>query len=425
MRIETITACPQSQANKESSLSLLSLPKEVWVGWISSAVEAYNMAIYSFIAPLLATLLFQQTTEAKALFFSYSFAFIGSCFLYPLGAFYYGFVGDKQGRQKTCIYSTLGLAIATGMMGLVSIEFLADSAWIYFLVLICVQYFFSGGEYYGSIVFSLEHSEEIGKKQNGLMSAFSCLFAVFGIVAANGMATFSIAREGGVWIQICFLAGALGGLISYFMKNHCKETPAFAALSRKTVESLDWFSFINSEWKKIVRVMMVFAFFIVSYSFIFIFLPLYPFTDSSGQNLDTFYSLMAYGVFLVASGWLADRFGVQKIMLMGILLFSIFIVPLCYFCSQLFVLQIILTAFACLAIGPIHGWMLQQFEVSHRCRGIFISSALATALFLGSTVPICLMLLEAYDSLVICSIYPLMVALVSFGCLCRKYGLAE
>ncbi len=55
--------------------------------------------------------------------------------------------------------------------------------------------------------------------------------------------------------------------------------------------------------------------------------------------------------------------------------------PFIYLCENLLSLQMILTACACLVIGPIHSWMLNQFEVQNRCRGIFISSAIATSVF--------------------------------------------
>ena len=219
--------------SRSGSRFFYALPKEVWIGWISSLVEAYNMAIYSFIAPVLAKQLFQHTKDWNAVFFSYSLVFIGSCLLYPVGAIYYGFMGDKRGRQKTCVYSTLGLAVATGMMGLV--PFHAGSAWVFFLVLICVQHFFSGGEYHGSIVFSLEHSEQ---KDSGFMSSLSCLFAVFGLVAANGLATISVLMENELWVRGCFFAGAAGGLIRYFLKNHCRETPAFFTISREKLDEM-------------------------------------------------------------------------------------------------------------------------------------------------------------------------------------------
>lgn len=218
-------------------------PKEVWIGWISSLVEAYNIAIYSFIAPLLAPFLFQQTTAWGSIFFSYSLVFLGSCLLYPAGAIYYGLIGDRYGRQKICVYSTLGLAIATGLMGFISIHLLKDG-WIYFLVLICAQHFFSGGEYHGSIVFSLKHSEQ---KQNGLMSSLSCLFAVFGLALANGLATLSLVMQDEFWIRACFLIGGTGGLISYFLKNHYRETPSFCTLNPALLKEVKWFVFIKQE----------------------------------------------------------------------------------------------------------------------------------------------------------------------------------
>ena len=147
--------------------------KEVWIGWLSSLVEAYNMAIYSFVAPLIAPLLFKDQTASNAIFFSYCLVFIGSCLMYTAGAVYYGLIGDRIGRQKICVYSTLGLAIATGLMSVIPV-YLFENAWIYFLLLIGAQHFFSGGEYHGSIIFSLEHSEP---RQNGLASSLSCLFA--------------------------------------------------------------------------------------------------------------------------------------------------------------------------------------------------------------------------------------------------------
>lgn len=386
------------------------ISKNVWVGWLSSLVEAYNMAIYSFVAPFLAQLIFQNHAEKNAVFFSYSLILLGCCLFYPLGAFYYGFVGDKKGRQKTCVYATLGLGLATGLMGLVP---MGDKSWVCFLILICAQHFFSGGEYHGSIVFSLEHAE---RKQNGFLSALSCLFAVLGLVSANGLATLFIGNTQG--IRLCFLMGALGGLISYILKNHCQETPAFIALSRHSTEGLLWSTFLKSEWKKISAVVGVLAFFMVSYTFIFIFLPLaYP---DQTTHFDTFKSLITYGFLLIVAGWIADRVGTQKIMQTGLLTFSFTLIPACYVCPDLFYLQMILTISASLVIGPIHGWMLNQFEVQNRCRGIFMSSAIAISIFGGSTVPICLMIFEKTHSLSLCGVYPLIIALLACGCLVSR-----
>lgn len=388
-----------------------SVQKEVWIGWFSSLIEAYNMAIYTFLAPFLARFLFHNAENA--VFFSYALILIASCFLYPLGATYYGYIGDQQGRQRTCVYSTLGLATATGLMGIIPFH-MENGTWVCFLVLICAQHFFSGGEYHGSIVFSLEHSE---RKQNGTMSSLSCLFAVFGLILANGLASLSSLANYELAVRMCFFIGGVGGLVSYLLKNHCRETPAFIALSKQPLKTTKWDIFIKDEWQKIGSVILMLAFFIVSYTFIFIFLPLIYLENNAPQTFDTFKSLIAYGVCLVTAGLIADRIGQEQTMLMGIKSFSIIIFPLCYLCENLLILQMVLTACASLVIGPIHSWMLHQFEAKNRCRGIFISSAIATSIFGGSTVPICLMIFEKFHSPFACCIYPLVVAMGSFVCL--------
>ncbi len=386
----------------------LSLPKEAWIGLLSSLVEAYNMAIFSFTAPFFAKRLFCDATPWSAVFFSYSLVFIGSCFLYPAGAIYFGFLGDKKGRQKTCTRSTLGLGLATGMMGFIPIDLFGAQAWICFLLLICAQHFFSGGEYHGSIVFSLEHARE---QKSGFMSSASCLFAVAGIALASGLATQSLMIQNPLWVRGCFLIGGIGGLLSYFFKNHCEETPIFAAIPKELLKTVQPKEFLQNQWRRILGTVLILGFFCISYSFIFIFLPL----TREGQTFDTLQSLIIYALFLIAAGILADRFGMQKIMRIGCILFSIAIIPLCYFSTHLLILQMTLTIFACLVIGPIHSWMLNQFEPHERCRGIFISSAIATCLFGGSTVPICLILFEKSHSLAITGIYPLVFSLCALA----------
>lgn len=390
------------------------LRKEVWIGWISSLVEAYNMVIYSFIAPLLAPLLFQEESAWSAVFFSYSLVLIGTTLLYPAGAIYYGYLGDRYGRQNLCVYSTLGLALATGLMGLIPSQWLING-WPYFLVLIGAQHFFSGGEYHGSIVFSLEHSN---RKQTGLISALSCLFAVIGLLSANGLATLAFIIKDELWIRACFLAGGLGGMLSFILKKYCSETPAFSSINPETLKKVKWFSFLNSDWRKLVTVVSMLGFFLVSYTFIFIFLPLIEFNGQI-DDFSTFKSLIAYGVFLVLSGILSDKVGIQKTMITGLCLFSLVLLPVSYYSHSLIAIQMVLTPCACLVIGPIHSWALNQFEISRRCRGIFMSSAIAMSIFGGSTVPICLMLFETSGSLFICCLYPFAIALASLVCLLK------
>lgn len=393
------------------------LSREVWVGWFSSLSEAYNMAIYSFTAPFLAKLIFSQETPWSAVFFSYCLVFLGSCLFYPLGAAYYGLIGDRRGRNRTCLYSTFGLAVATGLMGLVPIQLFGNWAWAIFCLLICMQYFFSGGEYSGSIVFALEHAE--GEK-NGLMSGLSCLFAVLGLLLANGFAAFSLHTQNELWIRTCFLIGAGGGILSYLLKNHCRETPAFTAISKESLDSIGIFSLIREKWPRILGTVLVIGLFFIYAMFIFLVLPLAYGDAAASEGFETFKSLIVYGICLVWAGFAADRIGVVRMMAVGAGSLAIGILPLSYFLHNLQLLQLILTVLACLIIGPVHSWTIRQFPAHERCRGVFISSAIAMSLFGGSTVPFCLLLLEKFDSLTICCIYPAAMSALTFGYLLLK-----
>jgi MFS family permease len=212
-------------------------------------------------------------------------------------------------------------------------------------------------------------------------------------------------------MRLSFAVGGVGGLLSYILKHYCQETPIFAAhrhLARS--HSLDK--------RAVAGAVLVLSFFIVSYSFIFILLPLvYQEEASGGATLQT---LILYGALLLLAGWAADRWGMRTVMALGAALMALSAPLLARYCASLCLIQSVLTACASLVIGPIHGWMLHHFRPQERCRGIFISSAIATALFGGSTVPICLMLYEASHSPLLCSAYPAAVAACCFFYLFRR-----
>jgi MFS transporter, MHS family, proline/betaine transporter len=376
--------------------------KEVWIGWLSSLSGSYNIAVYGFVAPFLAPLLFQKMSEAHSILFSYVLIFIGCCLLYPIGAFYY------SSSTKKVLDSTLGLALTTGLMGIFP-RFLLEGGWLYFLILVSIQHFFWGGDYYGSIVFSLRHSQE---KKKGLMSSLSGVFTVLGLALANGLATVSLLTQNDQWMRSCFFVGAVCGLTSYFLKRAChKDSVPLAPVSESTT------SLLKEEKWKLITASLVLGLFLVIYAFIFLFLPLV--CTQTSQDFATFKAFLVYGICLVLGGWIADKWDIRKTLWLGICLFSLLLIPVCYLFQNLFLMQTLLIPFACLAIGPVHSWVLYHFSALHRFRGVFISSAIATSIFAASTVPICLFVFEKTQSLVACCFYPLFIALITFGFLVR------
>ncbi len=124
-----------------------------------------------------------------------------------------------------------------------------------------------------------------------------------------------------------FFRGAMGGLICYCLKKiTAKKRPAFTAIPQESLKEVKWSIFIQSEWRK-NGIVVDFWRFHSHYTFIFIFSPLIRFEQTASENFDTYKSLIAYGLFLVIAGLLADRVSIQTVMLSGIWLFSIVIIP--------------------------------------------------------------------------------------------------
>lgn len=124
----------------------MKLNKNLIIGLFSCSIESYTSSLYVFAGPELKANIFPYLSADSATFFHYLILALG-LLCYPLGGNLFGFIGDKIGRKKALTYSSLGLALSTGLLGLVPLGF--SGLWVYlpailFTVLFCLQHFCSG-----------------------------------------------------------------------------------------------------------------------------------------------------------------------------------------------------------------------------------------------------------------------------------------
>lgn len=374
------------------------------------------MSLVAFLAPTLGPLLFRESSHADSVLSSYTLVFLGSFIMYPLGAWYYGHIGDSRGRRKACTASSLGLAVVTGAMAVLPLSSSVSYAWILFMALLALQFFFSAGEYYSSIVFSLEHGSD---EQQGLMSGISCSASVLGILFASGLSILVAANPLLISWRIPFVIGLLTGTLSFVFKFWCKESPHFN-VSKVELQATT-LNFFKENYSVILALTFITGFFYAIYSFIFLFLPLiYPKTIDRNPGVETFICLIVYGVVLFFSGYLADKFKIKPIMIFGSLSFVMilaFFIP--FFHSIPFVTRLLLSVFAAVYIGPIHSWIVGQSHHDKRCRITAISSAFASAFFSHSCVIFCMFFYQKFMSLWISSIYIFALAAIALLILSR------
>lgn len=375
---------------------------ESWVGFLSSFSEGYIMSLVAFMAPTLGPLLFAGSSQGESMMSSYMLVFLGSFIMYPLGAWYYGHIGDSRGRQKACTASSFGLAVVTGGMGILPLGLGLEYVWICFVVFLALQFFFAAGEYYSSIIFALEHGSET---QQGLISGMSCGSSVFGVLFASGLSILVAEHPDVVSWKVPFFIGLLTGLLSFIFKFYCKESPHFD-MSKGELERTSWNFLKDNYWAILVLTLMTGLFYTI-YGYLFLFLPLiYEKTIDVDPSVETFICLIVYGVVVFLSGYLADKLRIKSIMIFGILSFGVFLlffIP--FFHSVPFLTRLLLTVFGAIYIGPIHSWIVRQTQPDKRCRITALSSAFATAFFSHSCVVLCLFFYQKFMSLWVSSLY--------------------
>lgn len=164
-------------ANPRSRVILASL--------IGTTIEFYDFYVYATAAVLVFPHLFfpvgNDTTALLA-----SFAVFGAAMVArPLGAIFFGHLGDKRGRKATLVGALLTMGIATFLIG--ALPTYHQAGWFAPALLVLMrlaQGFALGGEWSGAALVATENAPP-GKR--ALYGTFPQLGAPLGFIIANGL----------------------------------------------------------------------------------------------------------------------------------------------------------------------------------------------------------------------------------------------
>src|SRR5262245_45469559 len=164
-------------ANPRSRVILASL--------VGTTIEFYDFYVYATAAVLVFPHLFFPTGNETTALLS-SFAVFGAAMVArPLGAIFFGHLGDKRGRKITLVGALLTMGIATFLIGLLptypAVGWLAPAMLV---VLRLAQGFALGGEWSGAALVATENAPA-GKR--AIFGTFPQLGAPTGFIIANGL----------------------------------------------------------------------------------------------------------------------------------------------------------------------------------------------------------------------------------------------
>lgn len=206
--------------------------KAVIAAVIGNFVEWYDFTIYGYLAVVIAPLFFPA--EDRLVSLMAAFAVFGVAFVMrPVGALFFGNIGDKIGRRNTLSAVILIASGATFLIGLVpSYETIGIVAPLLLVLARIVQGFAVGGEFGGATAFMVEYAPD---NKRGLYGSWQFITQgaslIVGLLIVIGLTALVSEEALFSWAwRVPFLIALPMGLIGLYLRLRLEDTPAFQAV---------------------------------------------------------------------------------------------------------------------------------------------------------------------------------------------------
>ena len=127
--------------------------------FVGTALESYDQYVYAWLAALfVGTLFFEPLGPVGGVLASFA-TFAVTFFVRPLGAVFFGHLGDRMGRRTTLIITIVLMGVATGLIGVLPTY--EQAGWlgaIGLVILRLAQGLSLGGEWGGAVALTTEHA---------------------------------------------------------------------------------------------------------------------------------------------------------------------------------------------------------------------------------------------------------------------------
>src|SRR5436305_12872808 len=303
---------------------------------VGNVIEWYDFYIFGSLAAVLSVKFFEQSNPIAALLSTIAL-FTAGFLIRPLGAFLFGWMGDRVGRKYTFLVTLSGMGLGTGCIGLIPTyaDIGLTAAFLLFGMRM-LQGLCLGGEYGGAITYVAEHVED---KHRGYYTGWLQTSPTLGIVVSLaviiGTRTYLGNEAFNDWgWRVPFIISLLLVAIAIWIRLSLGETPIFQDIkARGRTATNPWReAFMSSNFKYVVIAsVVVLGQGCVWYSGQFWAL----FYLQSVKKLDVLTSSYIIAVALLIAtptlifwGWLSDKVGRKPIILGGMLLASLTYYPL-------------------------------------------------------------------------------------------------
>src|ERR1700694_1940222 len=303
---------------------------------VGNVIEWDDLYIFGSWAAVLSVKFFEQSHPVAALLSTIAL-FTAGFLIRPLGAFLFGWMGDRIGRKYTFLVTLTGMGIGTGAIGLIpTYESIGLSAAFLLFGMRMVQGLCLGGEYGGAITYVAEHvSDEHRGYYTGWLQTSPTLGIVVSLAVILASRTYFGNGAFNAWAwRVPFLVSFLMVAIAIYIRLQLQETPIFEEIKAKgEMTKNPWkeaFLSTNIKYVLIATIVLI-GQGVVWYSGQFwalYFLQQVSKVDPLTSAYIVGAALLIATPSLIFFGWLSDIIGRKPVILGGMLLAAITYYPL-------------------------------------------------------------------------------------------------
>ncbi|MCP5506858.1 MAG: MFS transporter [Chlamydiales bacterium] len=384
---------------------------------IGNLFENYDNALFALLSPYLAHLFFPEQDQTVALILTYAIIPI-SALAYPIGALFFGYIGDMHGKQHALFLTMSGMAAVTMAMAfLPTYASIGMAAPLLLSLGRMLQNFFASGETVGGALYLLEHTPE--KQRNFLSSIFACSTVAGILVGSAAVGILANANMVETCWRYLFMFGGITALVGLYIRSQQEKehdnTP-------KKITIIDNIKVLWQERRPLMQVIIVSGFSWACYFIALVvingLIPLVTdITEAEAVSMNTSLVVLDF-VLLPVFGYCATIWTREKVMLAATLVTVVAGMPLFLWLqdANLVTVMVIRSIFVMIGVGycaSYHAWARAQ--VPEHCRYSLLSFgyAMGGQLFGGPTAVITLWLYHATGKIWLASIWWIGVAILA------------
>ena len=361
----------------------------------STIVEWYDFTLYLYFATVLSRVFFGPgETSLLVTLGGFAIAYL----MRPLGAVFFGHIGDRQGRRHMMLLSVAVMTAAMLATALLPIySQIGAAAGVLLIVLRCVMGFSVGGEYTGVVAYLLEGAPP---HRRGVIASSASAASEIGALLAVGVSALTVASMSEAdlaswgWRIPFFVGAALAGSV-WIARSTMEESPEFHRQVREqTVPDSPLRHSLANHRGAIGRAFAISALGSITYYVGITYVP--AFMTSAGaltEEVSLWLSTIAAVMVILVTpfvGILSDRIGRKPVLIL--LAIGSALLPATMFAlmgsgshGQALAGALVLAALAggVSAVGAVA--TAEQFPGEGRVTGLALGATMATAVFGGLT----------------------------------------